>query len=107
MERKKRTSRFENNKKLRKILVQSGVDTSQLQFSTGFNSINISGYLIKHSGEDLSYEEVDRIYKEFLKVAAYVNSTISNWYISASSIYKVKQNKVKIKTSSEKKEYLD
>lgn len=79
-------SRFELNKKIRRILVRHGVDNQQLNFSGYHSYINFSGILIKVNGNNLSCMEVINLIKELNGLGKTLQFMLVNWYISPNSI---------------------
>lgn len=79
-------SRFELNKKIRRILVRHGIDSQQLSFSGYQSFINFSGMLLKNNGNNLSSMEVINLIKELNGLGKTLQFMLTNWYISPNSI---------------------
>lgn len=79
-------SRFEINKKVRRILVRHAIDYHKLNFSGYHSNINFSGILIKTNGSHLNTQDVSNLIKELNTLGKTLQFMLTNWHISPNSI---------------------
>lgn len=83
--KKQKVSRGQQNKNVRRVLLQHQIDLNQLVFRTSARTIYLSGVLLRNTGSDLNAQHILRLIED-LEIIGIIQSDLSNWRISKDSI---------------------
>ena len=85
---KKKYSRLEINRMVRRFLVQNTIDLTQLNFSSSIRSIRLYGRMVKTTGRELKIKEVENLIRslETIPGISDLQFDLENWKISSGSI---------------------
>ena len=92
-----KTSRFEMNKLVRRVLSRNQVDMSQVSYTCIGGRILISGFLIRTSGGEYTASNIESMLQEFRKIKGVtdVASELGNWDFNGGSIQKIERSEPK------------
>ncbi len=87
---KNKQTKAERVKAVRQIFAKFGVDISQVHLGVHSNSIDMSGVLIKYSGDDFSAAEI-RGLVDALGDYGHISSSLSNWDLTNGEVRRLEK----------------
>lgn len=83
---KQKLSKAQISKEVRRVLLQYGVNLSDMYFSAGVSSILLTGHLNKTSGRDFTNEEMFQLTQDLLKIGN-IRCELENWMIGSDGVH--------------------
>lgn len=82
---KETATRYDINRKIKQILVSHSTDLTRIFFSFSGKTARFSGRLLKTSGQEMKFEEVDALCRSLTNLAEirFLNFEMDDWAISA------------------------
>lgn len=82
---KETATRYDTNRKIKQILVSHSTDLTRIFFSFSGKTARFSGRLLKTSGQEMKFEEVDALCRSLTNLAEirFLNFEMDDWAISA------------------------
>jgi len=86
---KKKQSRFEVNKEVRRALVRNNVDMTKLSYSCAGRNLRLSGSLMRDNGGEFTAMMIEKMVGDITSTGLSVISELDNWNIIEGSISKI------------------
>jgi hypothetical protein len=100
---KKKLSRAEQTKAVRRILSKNDVNLAEIQFSCSGVRISFFGTLIKRTGENFNQEALSNMQSQLEKFGR-VSSELTNWDLN-SGVRRIEKNRVVYKQDDEEENF--